>query len=110
MLRSPLLSRSQAVFTFAMKETPLQERTFRFTIIEFFMVIATPAANYLGGYLLPLQPWIVPEQTRNYAVLFIVAIVCYVLCLIFIALVLGEVNEVCSPEDTVLKRVSLRSE
>ena len=36
-----------AVFTFAMKETPLKERTYRFTIIEFFMVIAAPLARYV---------------------------------------------------------------
>lgn len=99
-----------AVFTFAMKETPLEERTFRFTVIEFFMVIATPIANFLGGLLLPLGPWLVPAQSRNFVPLFVIAIIGYVLCLVFIALVLGEVKEVCSPEDTVLKRASLRSE
>ena len=99
-----------AVFTFAMKETPLEERTFRFTVIEFFMVIATPIANYLGGHLLPLGPWLVSEQTRNFVPLFIIAIVGYVMCLIYIAIVLGEVREVVSPEDSVLKRASLRSE
>ena len=101
-----------AVFTFAMKETPLEERTFRFTIIEFFMVTSTPIANYIGGHLLPLGPWVVPEQTRNYVPLFVIAIAGYVICLVFIALVLGEVKEVCSPEDTVLNkyRASLRSE
>ena len=99
-----------AVFTFAMKETPLEERTFRFTIIEFFMVISTPCANWLGGQLLPLGPWVVDAQTHNYVPLFLIAIVCYVMCLVLIALVLGEVKEVCSPEDSVLKRASIRSE
>ena len=98
------------VFTLAMKETPLAERTFRFTIIEFFLVIAAPSANYVGGQLLPLDPWLVEEQTRNFVSLFAISIVCYALCLTQIALVLGEVKEVRSPEDSALKRASIRSE
>ena len=101
-----------ALFTFAMKETPLEERTFRFTVIEFFLITSAPLASYIGGRLLPLEPWVVPEQTRNYVPLFVIAIAGYVICLVFIALVLGKVKEVCSPGDTVLNkyRASLRSE
>ena len=99
-----------AVFTFAMKETPLAERTFRFTVIEFFLVVTGPLASYLSGHLLSLEPWLVETQTRNYVSLFGISIVCYTLCLTHIALVLGEVKEASSEEDSVLKKASIRSE
>ena len=93
-----------------MKETPLEERTFRFTVIEFFLIISAPISSYLGGLLLPLGPWLGSQQTQNYMPLFLIGIVCNVSCLIFISLVLGEVKEVHNPEDSMLKRASVRSE
>ena len=99
-----------AMFTFAMKETPLAERTFRFAIIEFFLIVTGPLASYLSGHLLSLEPWLVEAQTRNYVPLFGISVVCYTLALTHITLVLGKVKEVRNPEDSLLKRASIRSE
>lgn len=99
-----------AMFAFAVKETPLAERTFRFAVIEFFLIVTGPLASYISGLLLPLGPWIFEEQTRNYSTIFGVAIVSYSLCLIHVALVLGEVKDLRNPEDSTLKRASIRSE
>ena len=98
-----------AVFAFAMKETPLAERTFRFTVIEFFLVVTGPMSSYVSGLMLPLGPWLFEDQTRNYAAIFGLSIISYLICLTHISLVLGEVKEVRSAEDSALKRASVRS-
>ena len=96
-----------AIFTFAMKETPSNERTFRCGILEFSYLIAPPMASYLAGKLLPLGPWLGHQQTRNFAVLFLIAIVGFVMCFIYVALVLGKVRK---QEGSQLKKASVRSE
>lgn len=84
--------------------------TFRFTIVEFVLVLPNPIANYIASLLLPLEPWILEGQIRNYLPIYLISTILYVICFVYTVFLLGEVKEVISPNDDIIKRLSLRSE
>lgn len=78
-------------------------------IIELAIILSSPTASFIGSFILPLKPHF-KYQVRNYLPLFCLAIFFHLCSLIYILVVIHEVNDIYSADEAILSSVELSGE
>lgn len=100
-----------SVFTYAMKETPADQRTVRLNVLELAIILPSPLSFMGSSYICETAPWLVPGQMLNYVAIFSVSFGAYALGLLWVLVVLRRVEPVVElPVASRSKRLSVCSE